>query len=98
MYVLPQRLEKMVYAGTSTITFAIINLLKLPPYWFLGQVNTGSLRTAVILAPIAIIGAFLGYRLTKIIPEKAFFRIVEIALFLVSLKLIYDGVVGLTNG
>ena len=98
MFVLPQRLEKMVYAGTSTITFAIINLLKLPPYWFLGQVNVGSLRIAVILAPIAIIGAFVGYRLTKIIPEKAFYRFVEVALFLVSLKLIYDGVVGLTNG
>ena len=98
MYVLPQRLEKMVYAGTSTITFAIINLLKLPPYWFLGQVNTGSLRIVAILAPIAIIGAFLGFRLTKIIPEKAFYRFVEVALFMVSLKLIYDGVVGLTNG
>ena len=56
------------------------------------------LRIAVILAPIAIIGAFLGYRLTKIIPEKAFYRFVEVALFLVSLKLIYDGVLGLTNG
>ncbi|HLA02721.1 MAG TPA: sulfite exporter TauE/SafE family protein [Aestuariivirga sp.] len=98
MYVLPQRMEKMVYAGTSTIIFAIINLLKLPPYWFLGQVNVGSLRIAAILAPIAIIGAFLGYRLTKIIPEKAFYRFVEVALFLVSVKLVYDGVVGLTNG
>lgn len=98
MYVLPQRLEKMVYAGTSTIVFAIINLLKLPPYWFLGQVTVGSLRVAVILAPIAIIGAFVGFRLTKILPEKAFFRFVEIALFLVSLKLIYDGSIGLTNG
>ncbi len=95
MYVLPQRLEKMVYAGTSTIIFAIINLLKLPPYWFLGQVNVGSLRVAAILAPIAIIGAFLGYRLTKVLPEKIFFRIVEVALFLVSLKLVYDGIIGL---
>jgi uncharacterized protein len=98
MYVLPQRLEKMVYAGTSTIVFAIINLLKLPPYWILGQVNAGSLRIVAILAPIAIAGAYVGFRLTKILPEKAFFRIVEVALFLVSLKLIYDGVVGLTNG
>lgn len=98
MYVLPQRMEKMVYAGTSTIIFAIINLLKLPPYWFLGQVNVGSLRIAAILAPIAIIGAFLGYRLTRIIPEKAFYRFVEVVLFLVSVKLVYDGVVGLTNG
>ena len=91
MYVLPQRLEKMVYAGTSTIIFAIINLLKLPPYWFLGQVNLASLETALVLSPLSIIGAYFGYQLTKIIPEKIFFRIVEVALFLVSLKLVYDG-------
>jgi uncharacterized membrane protein YfcA len=95
MYVLPQRLEKMVYAGTSTIVFAIINLLKLPPYWFLGQVNLDSLEIAVKLVPVALVGAYAGFRLTKILPEKLFFRIVEVALFLVSLKLVYDGLVGL---
>jgi uncharacterized membrane protein YfcA len=95
MYVLPQRLEKMVYAGTTTIIFAIINLLKLPPYWFLGQVNLASLETALLLSPLAIIGAYVGYRLTLILPEKIFFRIVEVALFLVSLKLVYDGVTAL---
>jgi uncharacterized membrane protein YfcA len=73
-------------------------LLKLPPYWFLGQVNPASLETALLLSPLAIIGAYAGYRLTLILPEKIFFRIVEVALFLVSLKLIYDGGVGLTNG
>jgi uncharacterized protein len=98
MYVLPQRLEKMVYAGTSTIVFAIVNFLKLPPYWFLGQVNLASLETALLLSPLAIIGAYVGYRLTLILPEKIFFRIVEVALFLVSLKLVNDGVAGLTNG
>ena len=97
MYVLPQRLEKMVYAGTSTIIFAIINLMKLPPYWFLGQVNLASLETALYLSPVAIIGAYIGYRLTKIIPEGLFYRFVELALFIVSLKLIYDGVIGLTT-
>ena len=97
MYVLPQRLEKMVYAGTSTIIFAIINLMKLPPYWLLGQVNLASLETALYLSPVAIIGAYIGYRLTKIIPEGLFYRFVELALFIVSLKLIYDGVIGLTK-
>lgn len=97
MFVLPQKLDKMTYAGTATITFAIINLLKLPPYWFLGQVNLDSLETGLYLAPIAIIGAFLGYRLTRIIPQGIFFRVVEVALFLVSVKLIYDGAIGLTN-
>jgi uncharacterized protein len=91
MYVLPQRLEKMVYAGTTTILFAIVNALKLPPYYFLNQVNFTSLETAAWLAPVSIIGAFSGYRLTKILPEKIFYRIVEVTLFLVSVKLIYDG-------
>ena len=97
MFVLPQKLDKMTYAGTATITFAIINLLKLPPYWFLGQVNLGSLETGLYLTPIALIGAFLGYRLTRIIPEAIFFRVVEAALFVLSLKLIYDGIVGLAS-
>ncbi len=97
MYVLPQRLDKMVYAGTTTITFAIINLLKLPPYWFLGQVSLKSLEQALYLSPVAIIGAYLGYQLTKIIPQGLFFKLVEVVLFSVSLKLIYDGVVGLTT-
>jgi uncharacterized protein len=92
MYVLPQRLEKMVYAGTTTIIFAVVNLLKLPPYYFLNQVNLGSLEIAALLAPISIIGAFLGYELTKILPEKLFYRVVEVTLFLVSIKLIYDAV------
>jgi uncharacterized protein len=92
MFVLPQKLDKMTYAGTATITFAIINLLKLPPYWLLGQVNIGSLWTCAYLAPVALFGAWGGYRLTKILPEKTFFRWVEIALFLVSLKLIYDAI------
>jgi uncharacterized protein len=92
MYVLPQRLEKMTYAGTTTIIFAIVNLLKLPPYYFLGQINIGNLKIAAALTPVAIIGAFLGYQLTKVLPEKLFYRVIEVALFLVSIKLIWDAV------
>jgi uncharacterized membrane protein YfcA len=90
MYVLPQKLEKMVFAGTSTIAFAVINLVKVVPYWALGQFNPGNLELAAMLSPLAIVGALLGYKLTAIIPEKLFFRFVEVALFVLSVKLIYD--------
>jgi uncharacterized protein len=90
MYVLPQKLDKMTYAGTSTIIFAIINLLKLPPYLALGQINVGSLETCLILAPVSLIGAWLGFKATKILPEKLFFRVVEISLFVLSLMLIWN--------
>ncbi len=90
MYVLPQKLPKMVYAGSATITFTIINLLKVPPYWLLGQINPGSLQVCAVLAPISIFGAWAGYRITRIMPEKLFFQLVELALLLLSIKLIYD--------
>jgi uncharacterized protein len=90
MYALPQKMPKMVFAGTSTIIFAILNVLKLPPYWFLGQFSVGSLEICALLAPVSIFGAWAGFRLTKSMPEKLFFRLVEVALLLLSLKLLYD--------
>lgn len=89
-YVLPQKLPKMMFAGTSTIVFAVINLVKLVPYWALGQFNTGNLEAAAMLSPVAVAGALLGYKLTSVLPERLFFRLVEVALFVISLKLIYD--------
>ncbi|HLF21713.1 MAG TPA: sulfite exporter TauE/SafE family protein [Aestuariivirga sp.] len=90
MYVLPQRLDKMTFAGTSTIFFAVVNAIKLIPYWALGQFTTGNLKVAAVLAPVAVAGIFLGFKLVKIIPEKAFFRFVEVALAVVSVKLVFD--------
>ncbi len=97
MYVLPLKLDKMTYAGTTTIVFAIVNVLKLPPYFMLGQINLVSLETCAWLAPVSLVGAFAGFRLTKSLSEKWFFRLVETALVLLSLKLLYDGISALTK-
>lgn len=98
VYVLPQRLEKMAFAGTSTILFAIINFAKIPPYWALGQMNVGTVESAAILMPVAIVGAVAGMQMTRLLPEKLFFEIVKVALFLISLKLVWDGVRALAAG
>ncbi|WP_172298902.1 sulfite exporter TauE/SafE family protein [Pseudoruegeria sp. HB172150] len=89
-YTLPQKLPKMVFAGTATILFAIINLMKVPPYVLNDQITWHSLSATAWLAPAAIFGAWAGYRLTEILPEKIFFAFVETALFLISLKLLFD--------
>lgn len=90
MYVLPQRLEKMIYAGTTTILFAIVNAVKLVPYWALGQLSWSNLKTVAVLFPFAIAATFAGVKLTRIIPQDLFYRLIVGALFLVSLKLVYD--------
>jgi uncharacterized membrane protein YfcA len=94
MYTLPQKMEKMVFAGTSTILFAVVNAIKLIPYYALGQFNPGNLTIAAKLAPVAVFGAWAGYRATRFIPEALFFRLVEVALFIVSVKLLFDSAMG----
>jgi hypothetical protein len=91
VYVLPQQLPKMMFAGTATILFAIINLMKVPPYLALGLIHWRDIGIFAILAPIALFGVWLGYRLTQIISERIFFMIVEIALFAISVLLIHAG-------
>jgi uncharacterized membrane protein YfcA len=88
VYVLPQKLPKLVYAGTTTIVFAAINAMKLLPYWALGQFSTPNLQVAAFLIPIAIGGTFAGVRLVRVLPERFYFNIVQVMLFLVSIKLI----------
>jgi uncharacterized membrane protein YfcA len=94
MYVLPQRLDKMIYAGTTTILFAVVNAVKLLPYWALGQLSLANLKTVAALFPFAIAATFVGVRLTRVIPNDLFYRLVVGALFLISLKLIYDSIFG----
>ena len=93
VYVLPLKLDKLTFAGTSTILFTWVNLIKLPPYFALGQINTESLKEAAILAIPAVIGVFAGVRLVKIIAEKLFFQLVTWALLAISLKLMWDSLV-----
>jgi uncharacterized membrane protein YfcA len=91
MYVMPQRLPKMVFAGTSTILFAIVNAVKLLPYWALGQLSMDNLKTAAWLFPIGIVATLAGVRLVRVVSEESFYRLVTIGLFLVSAKLTIDG-------
>jgi uncharacterized protein len=90
VYVLPQRLSKAVFAGTTTITFAAINLVKLLPYWQLGQLDLTNLKVSALLMPIAVAGTFAGVWLVRVIPERSYFLLVHVALFALSIKLVVD--------
>ncbi|HRO10745.1 sulfite exporter TauE/SafE family protein [Amaricoccus sp.] len=90
MYVLPQKLEKLAFAGTATILFAIINAAKLVPYWQLGSFRAIDPALPLTALPVGILGTWVGAKLTRIMPDRLFFGFVQAALFLVSLKLVWD--------
>jgi uncharacterized protein len=95
VYTLPLGMTKAVFAGTSTIAFAVINAVKLVPYYALGQLSPGNLKMAAVLAVPAVIAVYAGVGLVKRMPEQLFFRLVTWALLAISLKLIWDGAQGL---
>lgn len=94
IWVLPLGLSKLAFAGTTTIIFAIMNVSKILPYYFLGQLDLQNLRVAALLFLPAVAAVFVGYRLVKVLPDRVFFMIVAWSLLLVSMKLIWDGIFG----
>ena len=94
VFILPQKLPKAEFAGTATILFAIINVVKIGPYQNLSPYSLDDLMNALVLVPFAFLGTFLGAYLTKRIADAWFFKLVQAGLFLVSLKLIWDAIRG----
>jgi len=88
IYVLPQQLPKMVFAGTTTIVFAAVNLAKVIPYASLHPYTASTLQISAFLLPVAAVGTVVGKKLIEGLSEKWFFLAVQIALFIISIKLV----------
>ncbi|MDR6663734.1 sulfite exporter TauE/SafE family protein [Tardiphaga sp. 1201_B9_N1_1] len=91
VYVLPQRLPKLVLVGTTTIFFAVVNALKIVPYFALGQFHAGNFATSLALLPMAIIANFMGIWLVKHTPTNLFYNIAYALLLVISLVLLWQG-------
>lgn len=90
VYLLPQKLSKLVFAGTSTLFFAVINLAKLWPYHSLQPYGSTELMGALVLIPFALVGTVAGAYLTRKIADDWFFKWVQVGLLAISIKLIVD--------
>jgi len=91
-YLLPQKMHKTIYVATFTLAFAIINAVKLIPYYFLGQLAPSYMTISLILLPLAPIGIIIGYYLHKKVSEKIFYNFIYFFLAIGGFKLIYDGI------
>jgi len=94
VYMLPRHLPKLAFAGTSTLLFAVINAAKIWPYHTLQPYSVDTLWNAARLIPFALIGTVLGAYITRHLAQAWFFRLIQVSLFAVSLKLLYAAVWG----
>jgi uncharacterized membrane protein YfcA len=91
VYAMPQRLAPAVFAGTSAVFFAAVNLMKVLPYVWLGQFTRASLSVSLMLLPLAIVATLAGVWVVRRVPQQKFYAIVLVATFGLGLKLIWDG-------
>lgn len=94
VYVQPLKLDRLAYAGTTTILFAILNAAKLVPYALNGQVSLQSLETGAYIAAPAILGVFVGKKTVGMVSERTFYRIITWALLIVGVNLLGRAILG----
>jgi uncharacterized membrane protein YfcA len=92
IYLLPQRLDKALYVGTTIIFFTAINAAKVVPYLLLGLFDARNLGTAVALLPIAVVGILFGIWVRKKLSTTLFYRVAYTLMFVTGAKLLWDGV------
>ena len=90
IYLLSQRLDKTTYQATTVLAFWIINIIKFIPYAMFGLFTMETATVNLILAPFALLGAWVGVKAHRLLPEQVFFRITYVLLTLTGTKLIWD--------
>lgn len=91
IYMLPLRLPKETFIATTNLFFLLVNLIKLGPYFLLGQFSSSNLWLCVVLAPCVPIGVYSGIYLQRRVDINTFYMLLQVFLFLTGSLLIYQG-------
>lgn len=90
-YLLPQQLPKLKFAGTIAISFAIGNLVKIPAYYVIGQLDGLNWTLIAGLSVAGILGTYIGKWVTSLLKENTYVKIIQIMLFILSVILLVRG-------
>ena len=91
IYLLPRGLSPLLFAGTAGIFFAVVNAVKLVPYYLLGQFSTDNLLYSLLLAPLAPLGVKLGHVLVKRSDPGLYYGVISFFLMVIGGKLLWEG-------
>jgi uncharacterized membrane protein YfcA len=88
MYLLPQKLDRREFVGTTVWFFATLNFIKLIPYAKLGMLDLSNLKTSLLLMPMVPLGIWLGHLCNRRLSQAWFMRVILVILFLTGLQLL----------
>lgn len=78
VYLLSMRKEKAEYIGINAWFFLVVNLLKVPLQAFVwNNISWQSFQLNLLMLPAIGLGAVIGIKIVKLLPEKAFRRFIQ---------------------
>ncbi len=89
-YLLPLRLDRRVFVGTTAVFFFICNATKLPTYYFAGQFAKIDLLLTAKLVPLVFAGALVGRWIVRRLTDQSYFRIIYVLVFLLGWYLLIE--------
>jgi uncharacterized protein len=92
IWALSRNFPHLVFVGTSSIFFAIINWMKVPAYAALGQFNTQNMTLTTLFMPLAITSTVAGVWLVKRVSPAQFNIIINMLMIAIGLELIRQAV------
>lgn len=91
MWVTPRRLPHHTFVGTSSITFAAINWMKVPSYLALGSFDRQVILAAALLMPLAIATTLGGVWLVRRLDSERFYTLIYLLMIALGLRLVWQG-------
>ena len=90
-FLIPRKMDPMVYTATLGVFFTGINFSKWIPYGYLGLLDFKGMAIALVFLPLVPIGVYLGFYAARKIPQATYYKIVYFSMFFGGIKMIWDG-------
>lgn len=90
VFLIPQKLPKEIYVGTTVLIFTWINWIKMPFFIHNGIINGQTWSVSLIFLPLIPVGVWLGVWLNRKVSEGLFTQLIYAFTFLAGLELIFN--------
>lgn len=88
IWALNRNFPHLVFIGTSSIFFAIINWLKVPAYFALGQFTWGNMQLSLVFLPLALASTMTGVWIVRRIKPERFYTVISVLMVVVGIELL----------
>lgn len=90
-YLLPMKMPRFLFIGTTAAFFTALNYIKLIPYAWLDLLDWSLLGVSLLFFPVCLAGFFTAKWIAPRISDKLFYQIVYVCVFSLGAKLGYEG-------